>query len=73
MRPALPPHGAGVGANILGTLVAPAAYAGFRQREELLRERELHIRESEELVRVGRKLSALLESLPVGVLVARWS
>lgn len=47
-----------------------AAYAGFRLREELLRERELHIRESEELVRVGRKLSALLESLPVGVLVA---
>lgn len=47
-----------------------AAYAGFRLREELLRERELHIRESEELVRVGRKLSVLLESLPVGVLVA---
>jgi CheY-like chemotaxis protein len=46
------------------------AYAGFRLREELLRERELHIRESEELLRVGRKLSALLESLPVGVLIA---
>jgi CheY-like chemotaxis protein len=47
-----------------------AAYAGFRLREELLRERELHIRETEELLRVGRKLSALLESLPVGVLLA---
>ncbi|HEV2431261.1 MAG TPA: response regulator [Burkholderiales bacterium] len=47
-----------------------AAYAGYRLREELLRERELHIRESEELLRVGRKLSAVLESLPVGVLMA---
>jgi CheY-like chemotaxis protein len=46
------------------------AYAGFRLREELLRERELQIRESEEVLRVGRKLSALLESLPVGVLMA---
>jgi CheY-like chemotaxis protein len=46
------------------------AYAGFRRREELARERELHIRESEEVLRVGRKLSALLESLPVGVLMA---
>jgi CheY-like chemotaxis protein len=46
------------------------AYTGFRRREELARERELHIRESEEVLRVGRKLSALLESLPVGVLMA---
>jgi CheY-like chemotaxis protein len=47
-----------------------AAYASFRLKADLLRERELHIRESEELFRVGRKLSALLESLPVGVLIA---
>jgi CheY-like chemotaxis protein len=47
-----------------------AAYAGLRLREQVVRERELHIRESEELMRVGRKLSALLESLPVGVLMA---
>lgn len=47
-----------------------AIYASFRQKEDLLRERELHIRESEELLRVGRKLSAVLESLPVGVLIA---
>ena len=47
-----------------------AVYASFRQRESFLRERELHIRESEELLRAGRKLSALLESLPVGVLIA---
>jgi PAS domain S-box-containing protein len=47
-----------------------AAYASFRLRANLLRERELHIRESEELLRVGRKLSSMLESLPVGVLIA---
>jgi CheY-like chemotaxis protein len=47
-----------------------AAYAGFHLRAQVVRERELHIRETEELLRVGRKLSALLESLPVGVLMA---
>ena len=47
-----------------------AAYSAFRVKSDLLRERELHIRESEELFRVGRKLSVLLESLPVGVLIA---
>jgi CheY-like chemotaxis protein len=47
-----------------------AAYASFRVRADFLKERELHIRESEELLRVGRKLSAVLESLPVGVLIA---
>ena len=45
-------------------------YASFRQRETILRQRELHIRESEELLRVGRKLSSLLEGLTVGVLIA---
>jgi CheY-like chemotaxis protein len=45
-------------------------YATFRTRENVLRQRELHLRESEELLRVGRKLSSLLESLPVGVLIA---
>jgi CheY-like chemotaxis protein len=47
-----------------------AAYAGLHLRAQVVRERELHIRETEELLRVGRKLSALLESLPVGVLMA---
>jgi response regulator RpfG family c-di-GMP phosphodiesterase len=47
-----------------------AAYASFRVKADLLKERELHIRESEELLRVGRKLSAVLETLPVGVLIA---
>jgi len=45
-------------------------YASFRQRADLLKERERHIRESQELLRVGRKLSSVLESLPVGVLIA---
>ena len=47
-----------------------AVYASFRLKSDLLKERERHIRESEELLRVGRKLSAVLESLPVGVLIA---
>jgi CheY-like chemotaxis protein len=47
-----------------------AVYASFRQKAAFLRERELHIRESEELVQIGRKLSTMLESLPVGVLIA---
>jgi PAS domain S-box-containing protein len=45
-------------------------YASFRSRENILRQRELHVRESEELLRVGRKLSSVLESLAVGVLIA---
>jgi CheY-like chemotaxis protein len=47
-----------------------AVYASFRQKAQFLREREKHLRESEELLRVGRKLSSVLESLPVGVLIA---
>jgi CheY-like chemotaxis protein len=45
-------------------------YASFRTRENILRQRELHLRESEELLRVGRKLSSVLESLTVGVMIA---
>lgn len=45
-------------------------YATFRQRAVLLMERERQIKETEELLKAGRKLSALLESLPVGVLIA---
>jgi CheY-like chemotaxis protein len=47
-----------------------AVYASFRMKADVLKERERHIRESEELLRVGRRLSALLEDLPVGVLIA---
>jgi CheY-like chemotaxis protein len=45
-------------------------YATFRHRANLLREKERQLRESEELVRTGRKLSAILETLPVGVVIA---
>lgn len=45
-------------------------YASFRQRAALLNEREERVRQTEELLAAGRKLSAVLESLPVGVLVA---
>jgi CheY-like chemotaxis protein len=47
-----------------------AIYSSFRQKAALLREREQHIRETEELLKAGRKLSAVLESLPVGILIA---
>ena len=47
-----------------------AVYASFRMKSDVLRERERHIRASEELLRVGRKLSAVLDGLPVGVLIA---
>jgi len=45
-------------------------YAAFKLREKLLRERELHVQEAEEMLRVGKKLAAVLESLPVGVMIA---
>jgi len=35
-----------------------AAYCAFRLKADFLRQKELHLRESEELLRVGRKLSA---------------
>jgi CheY-like chemotaxis protein len=47
-----------------------AIYASFRQKAAVLRERENQIRATEELLKAGRKLSAVLESLPVGVLIA---
>jgi PAS domain S-box-containing protein len=45
-------------------------YASFRQKDALLKEREARIRESEELLLAGRKLSEILETLPVGVIIA---
>jgi PAS domain S-box-containing protein len=45
-------------------------YTSFRQKAELLRERERQVRESEDLLRVGRKLASMLESLPVGIIIA---
>src|SRR5258705_10656861 len=45
-------------------------YSAFRTRENLLKQRERQVQESEELIRVGRKLSSVLESLTVGVLIS---
>lgn len=45
-------------------------YAAFREKKDVLRQREFHIRETEEILKAGRKLSAILESLPVGVLIS---
>jgi CheY-like chemotaxis protein len=45
-------------------------YASFRQRSDTLKERERQVNETEELLRVGRKLSNVLEDLPVGVLIS---
>lgn len=45
-------------------------YASFRQRASVLKERERQIKETEELLQAGRKLSAVLEGLPVGVLIS---
>jgi PAS domain S-box-containing protein len=45
-------------------------YASFRQRSTILEARERQLRETEQLMRAGRKLSAVLESLPVGILIA---
>jgi CheY-like chemotaxis protein len=50
--------------------VKVAIYTAFKTREKLLKERERHLHESEELLRVGQKLSLVLESLRVGVLIA---
>lgn len=45
-------------------------YAAFRQRAQLLAIKEQQLKDSEELLRAGRKLSGTLESLPVGVIIA---
>ena len=45
-------------------------YASYRLHDELLKQRERNVKESEELLRVGQKLSLVLEALPIGVLIA---
>ncbi len=45
-------------------------YASFRQKAAILRERERQVRETEELLSAGRKLSAVLEGLPAGILIS---
>lgn len=47
-----------------------AVYASYRLHDEVLKAREKSVRESEELLRVGKKLSLLLEDLPIGVLIS---
>lgn len=47
-----------------------AVYASYKLHDELLKARERSVKESEELLRVGQKLSLLLEALPIGVLIA---
>lgn len=44
-------------------------YASFRQKSEVLKERARQVRESEELMRASRRLSALLEDLRAGIIV----
>lgn len=45
-------------------------YAANKQNSILLKEREKRIAETEEIIRAGRKLSSMIESLPIGVLIA---
>jgi CheY-like chemotaxis protein len=45
-------------------------YSAFRQKAAILKAREMQIKESEELLKTGRKLSSILEGLPVGVLIS---
>jgi len=45
-------------------------YASFRQRTALIKARERQLRESEEVLRAGRKLASVLEGLPIGVIIA---
>ncbi len=45
-------------------------YSANKQRAMLLRERERQLLETEKLLSAGRKLSSILETLPVGVLIA---
>jgi response regulator RpfG family c-di-GMP phosphodiesterase len=45
-------------------------YASFRQQEAFLKEKARQRRQTEQLISAGKKLLALLESLPAGVLIA---
>jgi PAS domain S-box-containing protein len=47
-----------------------ALYASFHEKMHLLQAREKRIKETEELLKTGRKLSDVLQALPVGVLIA---
>ena len=47
-----------------------AVYASYKLNDELIEARERSVKESQELLRVGQKLAALLEGLPIGVLIS---
>jgi len=47
-----------------------ALYTSFHEKLHLLQEREKRIKETDELLKTERKLSDVLETLPVGVLIA---
>ncbi len=47
-----------------------SVYSSFRHKAAVLAEREQQLRETEQLMKAGRKLAAVLESLPVGVLIS---
>lgn len=45
-------------------------YASFHQKSLLLKEKEQRMRETQELLKAGKKLTGVLETLPVGVIIA---
>jgi len=45
-------------------------YCALQQKDVLLREREARVRQMEELLRAERKLSLVLETHPIGILIA---
>ncbi len=45
-------------------------YGSFRQKANMLKERERQLHETEGLLRAGRRLANVLETLPVGVLIS---
>lgn len=45
-------------------------YSSYRQKANLLTEREKRITQTEELIQAGRKLSSIFEGLTVGILIA---
>ena len=47
-----------------------AHYSSFQQKMYLIQERERRIKETEELLVTGRKLADVLQSLPLGVIIA---
>lgn len=45
-------------------------YSAFQQRNNLLRERERQVKQLEDVLRAERRLSAVLETHPVGIIIA---